>query len=179
MSAPCLPATTMPSTSTSGYTPFGVFAKFPQEVRDLIYGLVLADGQNALIRTSKAMYANTAQSLSKHGVYCAHIEHYRHLPRNICTHCRPLAWKILSAVQNFHLHLTIGGKSLWDKKHHDPAYATNLLTIFMRDIVNAMKNPVYCKLSLEMMHPDRLGTPILRMISALKVFKEVKVEVST
>ena len=168
----------MPSTKKSGDTPLGVFANFPQEIRDAIYGLVLGDGHIALIRTSQAMYANTAQSLKKNGVYRAHIEQYRLLSSFNGTQYRPLSSEILSTVQNLDLRIMIAGEWVPDKDYDDPACTTSLTYRIVQGMVNAMKSPVYCKLSLQISRPENMDFGTLLVITHLRVFKQVKVEVS-
>ena len=164
---------------TSGNTPLRVFAHLPQEIRDVIYGLVLADGHIALIRTSQAMYANTAQSLRKNGIYRAHIEHYRLVPGFNCTLYRPLSSETLSSVQNLDLRITIAGKRARDEKYGDPAYTMGFMIQMVQEMVDAMKNPIYCRFNLQLLHSEKMSIMILLVLETLQVFKQVKVEVST
>ena len=169
----------MPSTKTSGDTPLGVFASLPQEIRDVIYGFAIGDGHIALIRTSQAMYANTAQSLKKNAVYRAHIERYRLLPSFNCTQYCPRSSETLSSVQNLDLRITIAGKRARDEKYGDPAYITGFMQQLVQGVVGAMKSPVYCKLNLQLLQSEKTGIGILLVLKKLQAFKQVKVEVST
>jgi hypothetical protein len=56
-------------------TPLGLFARIPQEIRDMIYEPLISEGHIAITRASKALHQNTKLALHQHGVFRIFIVH--------------------------------------------------------------------------------------------------------
>lgn len=63
-------------------------------------------------------------------------------------------------------------------KYDDQAYTTDFMERLVQKMVNAMKHPIYCRLSLQIIRPENIDVRIMLVLIALRVFKEMKVEVS-
>ena len=165
-------------------SPLGVFAKVPQEIRDIIYSFVFTAGYTALARTSKAMNMNTLASLRKYGIYRVHIEYhqqfrtfeFRELPRSIAFQ-KPLPRNFLYDAQNLDLRITHRMDLGQPKESFDPSYEKGNLAHLVRNAVFMMKSNVHCRVSLENSWFDFKGE-VLQSVAWLRVFRKVNVEVS-
>ena len=91
-------------------SPLGILIAFPPEIRQLIYPYALAQSP-ALIRTSKAIRAETQPLLYQHGVYRVYINIDHDEPW-------PVQWCDNQVPQNFQsAYVTVRPHSLWKSSH--------------------------------------------------------------
>lgn len=83
--------------------PLGALGNLPKEIRDMIYGFVLAAGSTSITRASKYLYADTKEPLLQHGVYRIRVAYHRAMFQ-YCFHIsQPPPNECLATIQNFEI----------------------------------------------------------------------------
>ena len=178
------PNRTISAVNSESPTAFGTLGKLPLEIRSMIYGTLFVLGSIALTRASKALYADTKQSLNKHGA------------------CRVRVQQVCGRVNGFYVLRYAQDLQLNSIPRHVPTLALTLhfericcpaarvyhevdhLEELFGNVVDRLAKPQRCHLTLDFedLEPKRMDPIIVRRrFDALKVlrrFQAVTVEVS-
>ena len=164
-----------------GPTPLGLFAKLPQEIRDIIYEPLLSAGHTSITRASKALCQDTKAALSQYGIFrvqIAHDDQLAHDGRNL--------------IFRFALHPRLRNAHLNDVRNIDLSFkpsrlgepfpgadwSEGKLTDLVHGLVSAIGDPRRCNFRLDMSAYDFIfRQDDMAAFSLLREFKDTSVEV--
>ena len=151
-------------------TPLGVFAQLPQEVREMIYAPVFADGSVALTRASKAFRESTKRCLYQHGVYRVHVDPTTILGGNnlIPNDYIPKAQNLHIRVASLHPHAMYGCLLAYDRVHYNKVIGW---------LARVLKKHKHCHLQLTREALCIFKYQFIKGMRALKIFESITVEI--
>ena len=157
--------------SDSGPTPLGLFAKLPQEIRDMIYEPVLSAGHTSITRTSKALHKNTKLALDQHGILRVRIVHY-------CANTFALYPQIqighFPDIRNLNVSFR---RTRYGEQASGPEWKKEILAHIVLGLMFSIRDPTRCILKLDMSASGFIDQQHITAFSSLRAFKKVNVVV--
>ena len=179
-------------------SPYGLFGKFPREIREPIYQLVFTAGETALTRTSKEMHEDTKQALTRYGTYTLIIGFTRILDPSAIpyaygdtmrtyvssqysrqhqtyhiSHPRPGAF--LTNVRSLELRVVLDKPSP-NRSLRYPRISSGMLNLILWDVVRRMTQPTHCRISLQLRRYPKVLPESFAALKQLRCFQRVDVE---
>ena len=159
--------------------PLGALRKLPQEIRDIIYGLVFAAGDPTLARTSKAIHTNSARALALNGVHRIIVKSYpvflgTQLWRMHWVH-EPVAYKTVAKARNLELRISEYGEGPPTGDSQETATSQDSKSV-IHNLVKMMKRSETFYFNIESDIPWTRGSPLFQAIDYLCSFKRSYVD---
>ena len=145
-----------------------MFLKLPREIRDIIFGRLLASGHTEFLRASKILSKEGTSLISKHGIYRTNIAF------NSKANCPKLSQPVVDTVQNLHLRVNMRDYPFF-----------GLGTFPEKRIVEMFGNRYLCRkscsVSLEIRYSTESMIPldVLNFLGTVGEFEDVTLSIET